>query len=227
MAASGRDGARSPCATGDRRRGRGRRGRRRQRHRRLARRDHAALAEGGAAEPLVAAPRARISSSTTRRCYDALDGHMIFFEHADGRVCIVFPYLGRVLAGSTDIRVDGPAGALRAGGARLHPRCRSPTSSPASPSGRSTSSSATAASGRCRAATRASPGASRAAISSSGSPAAPPPFCMVGGKWTTFRAFAEQTADAVLAELGTPRVAGTGRAHRRRGGLPAEAPGGG
>ncbi|MCP6401387.1 glycerol-3-phosphate dehydrogenase, partial [Klebsiella pneumoniae] len=32
-----------------------------------------------------------------------------------------------------------------------------------------------------------------------------PQICMVGGKWTTFRAFAEQTADAVLAELGTPR----------------------
>ena len=49
---------------------------------------------------------------------------MIFFENADGRVCIVFPYLGRVLAGSTDIRVDrADAGALRAGGTGLHPRC--------------------------------------------------------------------------------------------------------
>ena len=38
--------------------------------------------------------------------YDALDGHMIYFENTDGRVCIVFPYLGKVLAGATDIRVD-------------------------------------------------------------------------------------------------------------------------
>ncbi|TIO98970.1 MAG: FAD-dependent oxidoreductase, partial [Mesorhizobium sp.] len=37
--------------------------------------------------------------------YRGLGGHMIFFENDDGRVCIVFPYLGRVLAGSTDIRV--------------------------------------------------------------------------------------------------------------------------
>ena len=31
---------------------------------------------------------------------------MIFFEHDDGRICIVFPYLGKVLVGSTDIRVE-------------------------------------------------------------------------------------------------------------------------
>ena len=39
---------------------------------------------------------------------DALNGHMVYFENVDGRVCIVFPYQGHVLAGSTDIRVDGP-----------------------------------------------------------------------------------------------------------------------
>ena len=38
----------------------------------------------------------------------ALNGHMIYFENVDGRVCILFPYLGRVLLGSTDIRVDKP-----------------------------------------------------------------------------------------------------------------------
>ncbi|MCP4385855.1 MAG: FAD-dependent oxidoreductase, partial [Hyphomicrobiales bacterium] len=35
----------------------------------------------------------------------ALGGHMLYFENADGRICIAFPYLGRVLAGATDIRV--------------------------------------------------------------------------------------------------------------------------
>nr|WP_302664672.1 FAD-dependent oxidoreductase [Alloyangia pacifica] len=38
----------------------------------------------------------------------ALGGHMIYFENFDGRVCIIFPYLGKVLAGSTDIRVEIP-----------------------------------------------------------------------------------------------------------------------
>ncbi|WP_428671475.1 glycerol-3-phosphate dehydrogenase C-terminal domain-containing protein, partial [Roseibium sp.] len=36
-----------------------------------------------------------------------------------------------------------------------------------------------------------------------------PQLCMVGGKWTTFRAFAEQTADEVLRELRMPRKVGT------------------
>ena len=57
-----------------------------------------------------------------------------------------------------------------------------------------------------------SPAASRAAISSTASTDAVPQFCMVGGKWTTFRAFAEQTADIVLAELGRAR----GRRHAGR-----------
>lgn len=32
-----------------------------------------------------------------------------------------------------------------------------------------------------------------------------PQICMVGGKWTTFRAFAEQVADEVLTELNCSR----------------------
>ncbi|MBR7538786.1 FAD-dependent oxidoreductase, partial [Mycobacterium tuberculosis] len=38
----------------------------------------------------------------------ALDDHMIYYENEDGRICILFPYLGKVLVGSTDIRVDDP-----------------------------------------------------------------------------------------------------------------------
>jgi glycerol-3-phosphate dehydrogenase len=38
-----------------------------------------------------------------------------------------------------------------------------------------------------------------------------PHFCMIGGKWTTFRAFAEHTTDVVLAELGRPRTTGTAK----------------
>ena len=86
---------------------------------------------------------------------------------------------------------------------------RCPTSSPASRCGRRTSSIATAASGRCRGARRASPGASRAIISSPRSTARPPTLCLVGGKWTTFRAFGEQAADRALAILGMPRKTGT------------------
>ena len=134
---------------------------------------------------------------------------MIFFEHADGRVCIVFPYLGRVLAGSTDIRVD------RAARVRCEPEERDYI---------------------LDALHRVFPGMAvgpeHVVFSYSGIRPLPrsdheftgrisrshfvhrldgavPQFCMVGGKWTTFRAFAEQTADAVLTELGKARVAST------------------
>ncbi|REM67883.1 FAD-dependent oxidoreductase, partial [Mycobacterium tuberculosis] len=39
---------------------------------------------------------------------DALEGRMAYFEAVDGRVCIVYPFLDRVLVGSTDIPVDDP-----------------------------------------------------------------------------------------------------------------------
>lgn len=141
--------------------------------------------------------------------YEALGGHMIFFENDDGRVCIVFPYLGRVLAGATDIRVDSAErvactdeerdyiiGAVRGvfpaltitseqvvfsfSGIRPLPRSDQQFTG------------------------RISRGHFVHRIDGD-----VPQFCMVGGKWTTFRAFAEQTADAVLEALGQERLADT------------------
>jgi glycerol-3-phosphate dehydrogenase len=40
--------------------------------------------------------------------YDALAGHMIYFEAPGGRICIMFPFLGNVIVGTTDIPVDNP-----------------------------------------------------------------------------------------------------------------------
>lgn len=37
----------------------------------------------------------------------------------------------------------------------------------------------------------------------------PPQLCMIGGKWTTFRAFGEQVTDEALAFLGRKRLTGT------------------
>ena len=37
-----------------------------------------------------------------------LKGHMVFYENAEGRVCILFPYYDKVLIGSTDIPVSDP-----------------------------------------------------------------------------------------------------------------------
>jgi glycerol-3-phosphate dehydrogenase len=139
----------------------------------------------------------------------ALNGHMIYYENVDGRVCIVFPYLGRILLGSTDIRVDRPGDVrceveeaayilkslsyvfpaipvtpeqivYRYSGVRPLPR------SNASFTGR----------------------ISRDHFVDE-IPGSPPTLCLVGGKWTTFRAFGAQAADRALAVLGRPRNVST------------------
>ena len=139
----------------------------------------------------------------------ALNGHMIYFENVDGRVCIVFPYLGRVLLGSTDIRVERPGDVrcedeevayilkslsyvfpaiqvapeqivYRYSGVRPLPR------SNASFTGR----------------------ISRDHFVDE-IPGSPPTLCLFGGKWTTFRAFGAQAADRALAILGRTRVVRT------------------
>ena len=139
----------------------------------------------------------------------ALNGHMIYFENVDGRVCILFPYLGRVLLGSTDIRVEAPGDVrceedevayilkslsyvfpgiavrpddivYRYSGVRPLPR------SGASFTGRISRDHFIA--------------------EVAGSP---PVLCLVGGKWTTFRAFGEQAADRALGVLGLSRKVDT------------------
>lgn len=169
----------------------------------------ALLAENAAPEDFISGTKGSHLILDCPPLYDALGGHMIFFENTDGRVCIVFPYLGKVLAGSTDIRVEV------AGRVRCEPEERDYI---------------------LDALRRVFPGipvsAEDVVFSYSGIRPLPksdheftgrisrghfvhkvdgpvPQICMVGGKWTTFRAFAEQTADIVLAELGRPRVTGT------------------
>lgn len=139
----------------------------------------------------------------------ALGGNMIYFENTDGRVCIVYPYLGRVLLGSTDIRVDEPGDVrceddevnyLLGSLSYVFPRLKVDQShivyrysgvrplpySDASFTGRISRDHF---------------------IAEVGGPT--PILCLVGGKWTTFRAFGEQAADRTLAILGRPRRVGT------------------
>lgn len=42
----------------------------------------------------------------------ALNGRMVYFEANDGRVCIVYPFLGKILAGSTEIPINHPEDAV-------------------------------------------------------------------------------------------------------------------
>jgi glycerol-3-phosphate dehydrogenase len=141
--------------------------------------------------------------------YRALNGHMIFYENEDGRVCIVFPYLGMVLAGSTDIRVS------KAERVRCDPDEQDYILNSlriAFPNVDTNASHVVYSYSGIRPLPK-SDHAFTGRISRSHFvhrlKGDVPQFCMIGGKWTTFRAFAEQTTDDVLIELGKPRLTST------------------
>lgn len=139
----------------------------------------------------------------------ALNGHMIFFENADNRVCILFPYLGRVLAGSTDIKVDRPERV------RCEPEERDyilEAIRQVFPQIAIDHSDIVFSFSGIRPLPR-SDAAFTGRISRSHFihrvEGDPPQLCMIGGKWTTFRAFGEQVTDEVLAFLRRKRLADT------------------
>ncbi|MFW6164200.1 MAG: glycerol-3-phosphate dehydrogenase/oxidase, partial [Planctomycetota bacterium] len=139
----------------------------------------------------------------------ALDGGMVYYQHSDGRVCIVFPVGDKLLMGSTDLRVDDPDEA----------RCEEDEVEymlttlrgifpgidirrdqivyvfcgvrplPASEGG------PTATITRGHFIETLEPEGDRPW----------PVLCLIGGKWTTFRALAELAADRVLERLGRQR----------------------
>jgi glycerol-3-phosphate dehydrogenase len=137
-----------------------------------------------------------------------LGGHMIYFGSPDGRICLVYPFFGKALIGSTDIKADDPDTAVcddaeadymlgmvrevfpgltltrdqivyRYAGIRPLPAANVDDPSEISRDhsiGRDTL-----------------PGSHVPVLS------------LIGGKWTTFRAFAAQATDEVLAALGRSR----------------------
>lgn len=139
----------------------------------------------------------------------ALQGQMIYFEHSDGRVCIVFPYLGRVLAGSTDLRVNSAGRTACSTEERDYILGALQELFPAIPISaeqivysyagiRPLPVSDADFTGRI----------SRGhTVRRLDGPV--PQIGMVGGKWTTYRAFAEETVDVVLADLGLARQVST------------------
>lgn len=145
--------------------------------------------------------------------YTMLNGNEIFFENNDGRILLICPYLGKVLVGTTDIRIDDPDLA----------RCTDDEVDyilgsiklvfPTMPIDRShivfsftgvrplpsSSASRTGAISRDHSIREIEAGEGIQF----------PVYALVGGKWTTFRAFAEQTADKLFGRLGIVRKMGT------------------
>ncbi|MBY3048174.1 glycerol-3-phosphate dehydrogenase/oxidase [Rhizobium leguminosarum] len=143
---------------------------------------------------------------------DALAGHMIYYENEDGRICILFPYLGKVLVGSTDIRVDDPETVRCEADERdyilqslafvlpdiaIRPEQIVFQFSGVRPLPASTDSF-TGRIPRNHFCTVVEP-----------KDGGPPVLCMIGGKWTTFRSFGELAADMALERLGRQRRVAT------------------
>ncbi|RYG93078.1 glycerol-3-phosphate dehydrogenase/oxidase [Loktanella sp. IMCC34160] len=142
--------------------------------------------------------------------FDALNGHMVYFGSGDGRVNLLYPFQGRVMIGSTDIRIDDPDAAhcdateaaylcavvaevfpdIPVTEDQIHYRFSGvrPLPNAASDVGAVTRDHS---------------------IAELTLPGGTPVHCLIGGKWTTFRGFAEQETDKILALLGRPRKCNT------------------
>lgn len=145
--------------------------------------------------------------------HDAANGSEIFFENDDGRIVLIFPYMGRVMVGTTDIRIENPDEAVCTDEEieyilglidKVFPTIevnRSQivfTFSGVRPLPYSDAGSTGQISRDHSIKTIPAKGDQQYPIHS-----------LVGGKWTTFRAFSEHTADVVLKDLGKPRGGST------------------
>lgn len=141
----------------------------------------------------------------------ALDGRMVYFGTPDGRVNLLYPFQGKVLVGATDLAQDDPDLArctadeeayLCAAVAEVFPDI------PVLPSRIVHRFCGVRplprAGGDVGSVTR---DHSIVTLDLPGTEV--PVHCLIGGKWTTFRAFSELAADRVLADLGLSRKVST------------------
>lgn len=136
-----------------------------------------------------------------------------FFENDDGRIVLILPFFNRVMIGTTDIRIDNPDDAITSDAeidyllamvSKVFPRV-------------SVDRSQIVFSFSAVRPLPYSEGGATGQISRDHSlrsiaadhERAYPIHSLIGGKWTTFRAFSEQTADQALKDLGLTRKTST------------------
>ena len=143
----------------------------------------------------------------------ALNGQMIYFEADDGRILLVYEYLGKAMVGSTDIKAADPDTV----------RCEDEEIDYFLTSLRALLPGFTFDHGQISyvysgirplpASDAANPGLiSRDHSTPTLEPMGQRPYpiiALVGGKWTTFRGFAEEVADDCLTRLGRARLLST------------------
>lgn len=143
----------------------------------------------------------------------ALNGRMIYFEANDGRICLVFDYLGRALVGSTDIRAADPD-TVRCEDDEIDYFLASLRELlPGLAFGREQIVYAYSGIRPLPRSDGTAPGLisrdhSAPVMETEGSRNWPI-VSLVGGKWTTFRGFAEEVTDMLLARLGRSRRVST------------------
>ena len=145
---------------------------------------------------------------------EAIGGNEFFFENKDGRIVLIFPLFDRVLVGTSDIKIEHPdevrctdeeidyfIGMI----ARVFPTIKVTREHvvfqftgvrPLGSSGAKTTG-------------QYSRDHHIEVLSGDWTNLQFPVFSLVGGKWTSFRAFSEQVTDKVLAHLGKPRQKST------------------
>jgi glycerol-3-phosphate dehydrogenase len=143
----------------------------------------------------------------------SLAGQMIYFEADDGRICLVYDYLGLALIGSTDIPADNPD-TVHCDPKEIDYLLESVrTLLPGLSFDREQIVYAYSGIRPLPASNASIPGLiSRDHSAPVSEPAGSRPFAiisLVGGKWTTFRGFAEEVADMVLKRLGRSRIVST------------------
>ncbi|MCP8893903.1 glycerol-3-phosphate dehydrogenase/oxidase [Shinella daejeonensis] len=144
---------------------------------------------------------------------ESLKGRMIYFEADDGRICLVYDFLGLALVGSTDIKADN-ADTVRCEEDEIDYFLASLRSLlPKLQFGRDQIVYAYSGIRPLPVSDATRPGLiSRDHSAPVAEPAAGRPFpviSLVGGKWTTFRGFAEEVTDTILSRLGRSRKVST------------------
>ncbi|MGV8989669.1 MAG: glycerol-3-phosphate dehydrogenase/oxidase, partial [Cypionkella sp.] len=143
----------------------------------------------------------------------ALKGQMIYFEADDGRICLVYDFLGKALVGSTDIKASNPDQVLCDDAEIDYFLDALRSLLPGLAYDRAQIIYAYSGIRPLPASDATNPGLisrDHSAPVIEGTPARPYPIIsLVGGKWTTFRGFAEEVADGVLTRLGQKRRVST------------------
>lgn len=143
----------------------------------------------------------------------SLKGRMIYFEADDGRICLVYEAFGLALVGSTDIKADNPD-TVKCEEDEIDYFLESLKSLlPRLSFGRDQIVYAYSGIRPLPASDASEPGLiSRDHSSPAFEPEEGRPFALVslvGGKWTTFRGFAEEVADSLISRLSKKRIQST------------------